>query len=263
VSRAGGGPDPQRFEVVEQLRNAFRPMGGLQLVVLDACVRQTYSHAAIVQSDRTTWRRPAPHFGHLLEEIERRIKSDPKDTRLSGLRTKLAAAFDFQIFSKPQAPLTSEDSEADQSKTVRLDLSKLPSPLQYLAADTILKLIFRQRQLEASTNSVSLYLLIDETKLCTAMAKDSPLNALNRIVTEGRKFGLGLVLSSQFVGHVSRDVLVNTFTKILMRVDKTEVAATARRFRLDEVLLQSLERPGQALVNFANSNEWKEVMIGQ
>ena len=71
------------------------------------------------------------------------------------------------------------------------------------------------------------------------------------------------MLSSQFVGHVSRDVLVNSFTKVLMRVDKTEIAATARRFRLDEVLLQSLERPGQALVNSADSTEWKEVMIGQ
>jgi DNA helicase HerA-like ATPase len=106
-------------------------------------------------------------------------------------------------------------------------------------------------------------LLIDETKLCTPVDKEAPLNTLNRLATEGRKFGLGLVLSSQSVGHVSRDVLVNSFTKILMRVDKTESAATARRFRLDEILLQSLERPGQAFVNFAESNEWKEVMIGQ
>ena len=259
----GGGPDPQRFEVVEQLRTAFRPMGGLQIVLLDACIRETYSRAGIVQADRTTWSRPAPHFGHLVEEIDRRVKAEPKDMRISGLRTKLAIVFDFQIFSKPQVPLGGEDSMTGQARPIRLDLSKLPSPLQYLAADTVLKLIFRQRQLQAPTERVSLYLFIDETKLCTPVNKESPLNALNRLATEGRKFGLGLVLSSQFVGHVSRDVLVNTFTKVLMRVDKTEIGATARRFRLDEVLLQSLERPGEALVNFANSNEWKEVMIGQ
>ena len=58
----GEAVDPQRFEVVEQLRNAFRPMGGLQLALVDACVRETYSQAGIVQSDRTTWSRPAPRF---------------------------------------------------------------------------------------------------------------------------------------------------------------------------------------------------------
>ena len=198
-------------------------MGGLQLVLLDACIRETYSRAGIVQADRTTWSRPAPHFGHLLEEIDRRIKAEPKDMRISGLRTKLAMVFDFQIFSKPQVPLGGEDSMTGQARPIRLDLSKLPSPLQYLAADTVLKLIFRQRQLQAPTERVSLYLFIDETKLCTPVNKESPLNALNRLATEGRKFGLGLVLSSQFVGHVSRDVLVNTFTKVLMRVDKTEI----------------------------------------
>jgi len=56
---------------------------------------------------------------------------------------------------------------------------------------------------------------------------------------------------------------VNTFTKILMRVDKTEIGATSRRFRVDEALLQSLEQSGDALVNFADSNEWREVRIEQ
>jgi hypothetical protein len=275
MDREGGGPDPQRFEVVEQLRNAFRPMGGLQLVLLDACLRETYSRAGVVQPDHTTWNRPAPHFGHLLEEIDRRIKADPKATRIRGLRAKLAMAFDFQIFSKPNVPVgigavcrrdacgPSAGKMPALPGAIRLDLSKLPAPLQYLAADTLLKMIFRQRQLQAPTDNVSLYLLIDETKLCTPVKKDAPFNALNRIVTEGRKFGLGLILSSQFVGHVSRDVLVNTFTKILMRVDKTEIGTTSRRFRLEEALLQSLEKPGDALINFANSNEWKEVRIGQ
>lgn len=273
MDREGGGPDPQRFEVVEQLRNAFRPMGGLQLVLLDACIRETYSRAGIRQSDRTTWSRPAPHFGHLLEEIDRRIKAEPKETRIRGLRAKLAMAFDFRIFSKRNVPIDGigrrDACGPGAGKmpalpgAIRLDLSKLPAPLQYLAADTLLKLIFRQRQLQAPTERVCLYLLIDETKLCTPAKKDAPFNALNRIVTEGRKFGLGLILSSQFVGHVSRDVLVNTFTKILMRVDKTEIGATSRRFRLEDALLQSLEKPGDALVNFADSSEWKEVRIGQ
>ena len=46
-----------------------------------------------------------PHLGDLEAEIERRVAEDPVNQRARALRTKLAAAFDFRIFSKPGVPL--------------------------------------------------------------------------------------------------------------------------------------------------------------
>jgi hypothetical protein len=243
-------------------------MGALQLALLDECLKETYRRKGVFQRDPSTWRAESmPDFGDLRQVLEDRVRAGPKDLRARGLRTKLSLAFDFQIFGKPQVPLPGkpanhEEREGHEGEAVRVDLSKLPPSLQYLAADTLLNQIFRLRQLEG-LQAVWLYLIIDESKLCTPVKKDSPLAALNRIATEGRKFGLGLILSSQFTGHVGRDVLVNTFTKILMKTDKTEIAATARRFRVEETLLHSLGQPGDALVNFADSAEWKEAHIGR
>ena len=45
----GRGPDPQRFEVLDQLRNAFKPMGSLQLALLDECLKQTYRRRGVCQ----------------------------------------------------------------------------------------------------------------------------------------------------------------------------------------------------------------------
>ncbi|MDA2933691.1 DUF853 family protein [Acidobacteria bacterium AH-259-D05] len=257
----GGGPDPQRFEVLDLLRNAFKPMGSQQLALLDNCLKATYLRFGIRQQDSESWKKEMPHFGDLQRELEARIASNPKDLRAQGLRTKLSLAFDFQIFSKSQVPYSLTTDGSSPPKGLHLDLSKLPPQLQYMAADTLLKQIFRQHQL-AGIQPISTYLLVDESKLCTPAMKDSPLGALNRIATEGRKFGLGLIVSSQFVGHLGRDVVVNTFTKILMKVDKTEIATTARKFLLEETALQSLQQPGDALVNFADSPEWKELRIG-
>ncbi|MDA2926573.1 DUF87 domain-containing protein [Acidobacteria bacterium AH-259-G07] len=260
--RTGGGPDPQRFEVLEQLRNAFKPMGVLQLALLDDCLKAIYRKFGVYQEDPRTWRQPVlPHLGDLEKELEARIRRDPKDLRARGLRTKLSLAFDFQIFSKPQVPDSLGANGSHPRKGLHVDLSKLPPQLQYLAADTLLKQIFRQRQL-AGIQPTSSYVLIDESKLCTPAKKDSPLAALNRIATEGRKFGLGLIVSTQFIGHLGRDLVVNTFTKIVMGTDKTEIAATARKFRLEESMLQSLQHPGDALINFADSTEWKELHVG-
>jgi len=263
----GGGPDPQRFEVLDQLKNAFRPMGPLQIALLDECLKEIYAQRAIVQGTPSSWALESmTDFSNLQRVLEDRILADPKDQRAQGLRSKLSLAFDFRIFSKPQVPLPGNEVGGHlpecRAKAIRLDFSKLPASLQYLAADTLLKQILRRQQL-AGFGRLSLYLLIDESKLCTPAKKDDPLGALNRIATEGRKFGLGLILSSQFAGHIGRDVLVNTFTKIVMKVDKTEIGATARRFRIDEALLQSLTDPGDAVINFADSTEWKEVRIAR
>jgi len=254
----GGGPDPQRFEVLEQLRNAFKPMGSLQAALLDDCLKSVYGDFGILQEAPGSWTKPAPHLGHLAGEIERRIVAEPKDLRLRSLRTKLSLAFDFRIFSKPQVEIDS--TEAAEGKGTHLDLSKLPPALQFLAADTLLKQVFRRRQL-GGLRPVDCYLLIDESKICTPAKKDSPLAALNRIATEGRKFGLGLVVSSQFVGHLPRDVVVNTFTKLLMKTDKTEISATSRRFKVEEDQLLALSKPGDALVNFSDSVEWLSLRV--
>ncbi|MFB3904936.1 MAG: ATP-binding protein [Acidobacteriota bacterium] len=259
----GGGPDPQRFEVLEQLRNAFRPMGVLQLAVLDSCLKEAYAKAGMRQEDPSTWELAAPHFGQFETELLKRIAAEPEDVRLRGLRAKISPIFDSRIFSKPQAEIPIlRTGKATPGRGLRLELASLPAALQYLATDTLLKQIFRRRQIAGVQEAVSLYLMIDETKLCTPARKDSPLAALNRLATEGRKFGMGLVVSSQFIGHLGRDVVVNTFTKILMKVDKTEQTATARRFRVEELRLDALRNPGDPLVNFADSNEWKEVRIG-
>ena len=257
----GGGPDPQRFEVLDQLRNAFKPMGSLQLALLDECLKQTYRRYGVDQAEPASWRQQMPHLGDLQKELESRIARDAKDLRARGLLTKLSLAFDFQIFSKPQVPCSLVNDGSASFPGLHLDLSKLPPQLQYMTAETLLKQIFRQHQL-AGIRPLSTYLFIDESKLCTPEKKDSPMGALNRIATEGRKFGLGLVVSTQFVGHVGRDTVVNTFTKIVMKTDKTEISATARKFRMEEAALQSLRDPGDALVNFADSTEWKEVRIG-
>jgi hypothetical protein len=57
--------------------------------------------------------------------------------------------------------------------------------------------------------------------------------------------------------------VVNTFTKLLMKTDKTEIATTARKFKVEETQLLCLQKPGQALINFADSFGWKELKVGE
>ena len=77
----------------------------------------------------------------------------------------------------------------------------------------------------------------------------TPGSACDRIIADGRKFGLALVLASQSERHLSVDVIANSATKIVLPVDHTEVTAVARKFRFCESDVAALS-PLSALCRF-------------
>lgn len=153
------------------------------------------------------------------EELERRLKVHPKDARLQGLKTKLSPLFGYRIFSKPEIAIGGNQRGDTPGGPLRLDFSKLPAALQYLSSNALLGRILRERQL-AGPQALSTYLLVDESHLCAPWDKPS---ALRRVAAEGRKFGLGLVVGAQGADLLPREIVLNTFTKIVLRVDKTEI----------------------------------------
>lgn len=49
-------------------------------------------------------------------------------------------------------------------------------------------------------------IILDEAKLILAKSKSDPLAILNRLVSEGRKFGLTVLLAAQDLRHFSSDM---------------------------------------------------------
>jgi hypothetical protein len=231
----GGGPNLQAIAVVAVLKKSLQlgsVQEGMLLGVLQACYRQK----GIINSDPSTWSREAPHFGDVEAELAQRDEQeDCKESR--RLRLKLAAMFQYRVFSRPQFPLT--------EKLIRVDLSKLPPALQSVAAESLAKQLMDQHRLlgEMTGKVPRTFLGIDE-------AKEMPNgkgSACDRIIADGRKYGLALCLASQSERHLSADVIGNSSTKIVLPVDQTEVARVAKKFRFAEAKVAGLQ-PLQALV---------------
>jgi hypothetical protein len=87
------------------------------------------------------------------------------------------------------------------------------------------------------------FIIIDEAK---EMPKKD-YSALSRIMADGRKFGLGLIVASQSERHLSADVIGNSATKIVLPVDQTEVKKVSNKFRFSESKVAEL-KPLQALI---------------
>jgi type IV secretory pathway VirB4 component len=214
---AGGGPKLQAIAVAANLRRSLL-LGVNQEGLLIMMLEELYRKFGITQENRPSWAKPIPNLTHLKNDIDNRVEAGCKEA--PKLQIKLAATFQYGVFSRPQVNL-------DQGKHIRLDLSKLPPELGAIAAEAILKQLMDAHRLAGEAPAPKMFIFVDEAK----ELKGS--NTLDRIAADGRKYGLGVILASQRETHLSGDILANTGTKIVLPVDAADVRKVASRFRFD------------------------------
>ncbi len=175
------------------------------------------------------------------------LRTECKDSQ--KLKLKLAATFQYGVFSRPQPEFN--------EKLLRIDLSKLPTELRAIAAESLAWQLMNQHRLQGEIQGKlpRTFLFIDEAK---EMPKKEG-SACDQIIADGRKFGLALVLASQSERHLSADVIGNSSTKIVLPVDQTECKKVAKKFRFAEKKVAELT-PLIALCRFGKEAELLEIM---
>jgi type IV secretory pathway VirB4 component len=232
LDREGGGPNLQSIQIAMLFKKILR-LGPNQEGMILECLKKCYSDRGITQDDYQSWRNDPPNLLDLEQELLTRIDNGCKES--AKLNLKLAATFQYGIFSKPQPNLN--------QKHIRVDLSKLLPELASIAADSLANQLMNSHRLLGECNSKipKTILFIDEAK---EMASSK---ACDRITADGRKYGLGLWVATQRCQHLTPEFLSNTITKIVLPVDASEVVNTGKKFRFDAQIIASLQ-PLNALV---------------
>lgn len=234
----GGGPSLQAIAVAAILRKSLT-MGinqeGLVIEILVGC----YKRRGIIQENPSTWAINPPTFANLRDEMNSRIEDGCKESQKLAL--KMAATFEYGIFTKPQPSLN--------SPFIRFNLSalgKVPG-LGAIATETIIKQVMDSHRImgEIEGKIPRTFIIIDEAK----EVKNS--KTLNIILADGRKYGLCCIVASQRDAELSKEVIANTATKVVLAVDQTEVKAVSNRFRFSSALVGQLQ-PLKALVRMAS-----------
>ncbi len=136
----GGGPNLQAIAVTATLKKSLRfgpNQEGLMLEILSKC----YEDKGIIQSDLKTWSKTPPNFADLKEEISARIEDGCKES--NKLLLKLAATFQYGVFSREQPEFT--------DKHIRIDLSKLPPEIGAIAAESLAWQLMNKHRLMGET----------------------------------------------------------------------------------------------------------------
>ncbi|GGT38482.1 helicase HerA domain-containing protein [Nonomuraea spiralis] len=144
---------------------------------------------------------------------------------------------------------------------VVLDVHTLMEQVQLAAAAFVLRKVYREMFHWGKTSELRLAVVLDEAH---RLAKDV---TLPKIMKEGRKYGVAVVVASQGVDDFHKDVLGNAGTKVAFRCNypQSKTVAGFLRGRAGQDMAQALEKlsVGQAYVSTPDSPEAKKVFMAR
>lgn len=172
-------------------------LGAKQQNALLTCIMEAYKSRGIMKDKSDTWEHTPPTF----ESVYRVYEGNDEIKKNDSLAAAMDKLHEFQVFA------------ADPEKTISLfdllkgvvviDLSGYDSDIQSLIVAITLDLFYAQMQAAGSSRMDHQYreltklILVDEAD--NFMSEGFP--ALKKILKEGREFGVGTILSTQFLKH--------------------------------------------------------------
>ncbi len=172
-------------------------LGPKQQAILLQCIMDTYSASGINPGNPSTWDNEAPTF----DQVYQRYSNDESIKKGDSLSAALEKLNMFQIFESN--PSDTKSLFEMLKGVVVIDLSGYDPDIQSLIVAITLDLFYSQMQASGSSKMDGQYrqltkiILVDEAD--NFMSEGFP--ALKKILKEGREFGVGTILSTQFLKH--------------------------------------------------------------
>lgn len=180
----------------DTISKAFN-LGPKQQNALLQCIMETYSACGIIPANSATWDKPAP----TLHQVYQRYMNDEEIKKGDSLSAALDKLMMFEVFEAN--PSNTKTLFEVLNGVVVIDLSSYDSDIQSLVVAIILDLFYSQMQAAGSSRMQGNYrqltkmILVDEAD--NFMSEEFP--SLKKILKEGREFGVGTILSTQFLKH--------------------------------------------------------------
>lgn len=174
---------------------------------------------------------------------------------LETLSVYITALYETKVFHASIPPVVAGVN--------RFDISGLEHSVQVFFTDVLLQKVFRAKKLKGEYDKypsrprgtkTDTYVVIDESKLIlpTGKDKESPFQAMNRIASESRKYGLGLVLASQKPTHYPQELLTNIDLKVVLTTAPNDIPQAKKLLGIqDDNLFKQAERFGVAMISSA------------
>ncbi|MGJ1198218.1 DNA phosphorothioation-dependent restriction protein DptH [Sphingobacterium spiritivorum] len=244
-------------DIKETIANAFN-LGNVQKQKLRDVIVEAYESKGIEKGNRDTWTNTPPTLGDVCD-----IFLDDSGVSQDSLYAAISNLSDFEIFESNPAKTQSLYSLIEG--VVVINLSGYDESIQNLIVAITLDAFYTQMQrhghsaIENNLRQLRKIILVDEAD--NFLSKN--FQSLKKILKEGREFGVGTVLSTQFLNHFAtgeNEYSNYILTWVIHRVNEIKMKEIESLFALDnkiqkENLLKTIKGLGkhQSVVNLAGS----------
>ena len=244
-------------DIKETIAKAFN-LGNVQKQKLRDVIVETYENKGIYRNKRATWIKTPPTIGDVCN-LYLSYDNNPQDS--------LYAAFsnlsEFEIF-EPNAEKTQSLYSLIEGVVV-INLSGYDESIQNLIVAITLDAFYTQMQrnghsqIEGNLRELRKMILVDEAD--NFLSKN--FNSIRKILKEGREFGVGTILSTQFLSHFAtgeNEYSNYILTWVIHRVNEIKIKEIESLFSLEnryakEQLSNTIKGlvKHQSIVNLAGS----------
>lgn len=151
-----------------------------------------------------------------------------------------------------------------------INISGLNVTLQKFFVDIWLAKVFKSCKIRGDYKSrkdksrgakVDTYVIVDESKLIVGNAKEKtdPYSFLNRIATESRNVGLGIIVAAQSAEHYPPEFLKNFHLQIILKTGVADAETVRKAFNVKKEELDYTNKFANALVK--NGNNFNQVVL--
>ncbi|NYZ78977.1 ATP-binding protein [Candidatus Micrarchaeota archaeon] len=200
----GASPAERISENVTMLKRILK-LGDIQAYSLLSCAEKAYERKGITQAEQGSWRNETPTMQDVYDCIDESMKGRGRQG-YSGLSKRLYPLMRGDVFSaKTTLPFSTILDGLNDFSIAELGSSEA----QALFIETFLRKLYTYMLSQKLTDRMRLFAVIDEAhRVCISSPEE--LSLPGRLVSEGRKYGLGIITSNQMVKSLDRAIVANS-----------------------------------------------------
>jgi DNA phosphorothioation-dependent restriction protein DptH len=217
------GPVNVAQRVADTFQRVYRQIGVQQHAILRQAVLDSYRDAGIVPTDSATWTTPAPPFGHLQAKLASYANNPTFANRklAATIASHISTMFVFNTFRDTGVKLDWGQIIGSRGRVFVVQLKGLEQSLERAVTEFLLWNFIGFIE-SIGPGPMRCFTVLDEAHKL-AFSAGSPTE---RLLREGRKFGIGAILASQQPEDFSPVAFSNTATKLVFQTadDKSVVS---------------------------------------
>jgi DNA phosphorothioation-dependent restriction protein DptH len=240
------GPVAVAQRIADTFLRVYPKLGVQQHSLLRKAALEAFHDSGITVEDARTWTNTPPPFKDIEQKILEYMKSDSAMERraASTLSSHISTLFFFNTFRRSGLSLLWSDLIEHGNQLWILKLGALEESVERAVTEFLLWNLIRFAE-SLGPGNLRCFVILDEAHRL-AMTDGSPVQ---RILREGRKFGIGVILASQQPEDFNSVAYTNTATKLAFHLfdDSGRVVKQLRRRAQEGMSVEQLAKTMSSL----------------